>query len=261
MRVFSYWNTLRMSARNFHSGENEGEAKLIKNHWWTKGIEIAVLPTTRCGLHCNYCPMYYAPEEKEELWDGKYPRYEECTLEEWKEWFEKLPFWVSQVYITGGEPTKIDWIGDLVNWLVRKNHHVIMFSYLENPEVLYNIEMPRFKYFPFLKKSFLFVYYPTFHQHLVKEEDYNFKNPFGDDYNRFKSALEKLRANTDFRIIIKELEEDKKFGSIKTILNYAKKLYTDKWFFQENALYHAPPNAPKTGILYWGCVKTYLGGK
>jgi len=193
--------------------------------------------------------MFY---DKDLNWDGKYPykKGDECTLEEWKEWFEKQPFWISQVYITGGEPTLLPWIGELVNFLVNRGHHVIMFSNLHNPKVLYNI-----------KKSFRFVYYPTFHQHNIDPKDYNFKNAFGDKYERFKGALERLRANTDFRIVIKELDDDKKFGGIGKILNYAKKLYSDNWFFNENALYHAAPNAPKTDILYWGCVKTYLGGK
>ena len=84
MKIFSYWNTLRMSARNFHAGENEGEFQRHKNHWWTKGIEIAAVVTGRCNLHCNYCPMFYGKEEK---WDGKYPykKEDECTFEEWKE--------------------------------------------------------------------------------------------------------------------------------------------------------------------------------
>ena len=238
-----------MARRNFHAGENEGEYKRIKNNWWTKGIEITVLPTTRCSLRCSYCPMFYA---KDNTWDGEYPynKKDECTLEEWKKWFEDFPFWISQVYISGGEPTLIPWIGDLVNWLVERGHHVIMFSNLHNPEVLYKI-----------KKSFRFVYYPTFHAHNIKKEDLNFPKARGDDYKRFKSALEKLRANTDFRIIIKELENDKKFSGIKGILNYAKKLYSDNWFFNENALIHVPPNGPKTKIMWWGCVAAYKGGK
>ena len=143
----------------------------------------------------------------------------------------------------------LPWIGDLVNWLVDRGHHVILFSNLHKPENLYNI-----------KKSFRFVYYPTYHQHLNQEP--NFKKPFGDDYDRFKDSLNKLIANTNFRIIIKELQEDRKFNGFKKIWStYTKKFYTDNWFFNENALFHAPPDAPRTGVMYWGCVKTYQGGK
>ena len=53
-----------------------------------------------------------------------------------------------------------------------------MFSNLLNPEALYNI-----------KKSFKFVYYPTFHQHKISKEDLNFPKARGDKYERFKSAL------------------------------------------------------------------------
>lgn len=240
-----YWRTLRMSKRNFDSDEDNLNPKL-KNHWWTRGIEVAMVVTTRCNLHCNYCPMFYGKEQK---WDGKYPRYEECTLEEWKEWFERFPFWISQVYITGGEPTLISWIGELVNWLVDRGHHVIMFSNLRNPEPLYVI-----------KKSFRFVYYPTFHQNDISED--NFKKPFCDDENRFRFALLKLKNNTDFRIIVKELHPDKKFTGFKKLWgSFAKSLYVDDWFFNHNALFHFPPDAPKTGVIFWGCIKTYLGGK
>lgn len=237
--MLSYWNTLRMAKKNFDSDEFNPNHKL-KNHWWNKGIEVAAVVTTRCNLHCNYCPMFFG---KDGEWDGKYPRYEESTLEEWKEWFERFPFWISQIYLTGGEPSLLPWIGDLVNWLVDRGHHVILFSNLYKPENLFNI-----------KKSFRFVYYPTFHQHLNQKP--NFDKAFGDDYDRFKSSLKRLRANTNFRIMIKELETETKFGG-----SYYKNYYTDNWFYNENALFHAPPNAPKTGMMYWGCVKTYQGGK
>lgn len=242
--MYMYWKTLWFTKRNFDS-DGESPIKKSKIHWWTRGIEVAMVVTTRCNLHCNYCPMFYGKEEK---WDGKYPRYKECTLKEWKEWFERFPFWFSQIYITGGEPTLISWIGELVNWLVDRGHHVIMFSNLKNPEPLYVI-----------KKSYRFVYYPTYHQADISTD--NFNKPFGDDHDRFKNALIKLRSKVDFRIIIKELNEDMKFKGFKNWGSFRKKLYTDNWFYNEDRLFHAPPNAPKTGILYKGCVKTYRGGK
>ena len=71
-----YWNTLRMAKRNFDSGT----MKRKRSRWWTKGIELAAVITTRCNLHCEYCPMFYS--DKKGTFDGKYPRYKELSLEE-----------------------------------------------------------------------------------------------------------------------------------------------------------------------------------
>ena len=215
-----YWNTLRMAKRNFDSGT----MKRKRSRWWTKGIELAAVITTRCNLHCEYCPMFYS--DKKGTFDGKYPRYKESSLEEWKGYFERFPFWASQIYITGGEPTLVHWVGDLINWLVDRGHHVILFSNLKYARNLVNI-----------KKSFRFVCYPTYHK--------------SDNYERFNNSLKALRLNTGFRIMIKELEKDNKFDS-----EY-KEYYTDEWFFDGNALLHIAPDLS----IHWGCVDAYLGGK
>ena len=216
-----YWNTLRQHKKNFTD-----EGKKVKNYWFTKGISMAAILTGRCNLHCSYCPMF--------LTDDKYPygKQQECTLEEWKEYFERFPEWISQIFLTGGEPTILPWISDLINFLTDRGHHVILFSNLLKPENLYGV-----------KKTFKFVLIPTFHQN-------------DDDPERFKAAVKKLKENTKFRIMAQEMEKKHKLS-----FTIHKEKFRDEWWYNENYLIHVAPDAPKTGKLYFGCHRAYLDGK
>ena len=216
-----YWNTLRFNRKNY----NEHNTK--KNHWWQKGTDLAAVLTGRCNLHCDYCPMFFYSDSY------PYPSKEyECGLEEWKQYFEFFPDWLSQIYLTGGEPTLMPWLPDLVNWLVDRGHHVILFSNLLKPEVLYPI-----------KKNFRFILYPTFHKGQDKPE-------------RYAEAMRKLKENTDFRIYSQEMSGEHTFKWSKH-----KQLFTAEWYEQFNKLYHVPPDGPRTHKLYLGCVRLYEDGK
>ena len=214
-----YWHTLRFNKKNYHDQE-----KRKKNRWWNKGTDLAAVLTTRCNLHCDYCPMFF--------YDQKYPKFKESTLEEWKEFFEFYPDWISQIYLTGGEPTILPWLPELVNWLVDRGHHVILFSNLLKPETLYPI-----------KKSFRFILYPTFH----KGQD----NP-----ERYQEAVRKLKENTKFRIFSQEMSESHVFGWSKH-----KQLFTPEWYETYNKLYHVAPDGPKTHKVYLGCIRLYKDGQ
>jgi len=213
-----YWNTLRLNRKNY---TDQGKKK--NNRWFHKGTELAVVLTGKCNLHCDYCPMF--------LTDKKYPKYKDATLEEWKDYFEKYPEWLSQIFLTGGETSLVPYIAELTNWLVDRGHHVIIFSNLKKPEAFYPI-----------KKSFRFILIPTFHP--------------TDNKKRFTEAYNKLKQNTKFRIRVQEMEE-------KHTLDFSvhKDKFSDTWWYRENFLYHVAPDAPKTGRIFFGCNRAYLDGK
>ena len=70
-----YWSTLRLNRKNYSDKKEKKKSK-----FWHKGTDLAAVLTTRCNLHCDYCPMFF--------YDNKYPKFKESTLEEWKEFFE-----------------------------------------------------------------------------------------------------------------------------------------------------------------------------
>ena len=212
-----YWHTIRFNRKNMTDNR-----KKIKSRWWHRGTDLAIVLTTRCNLHCDYCPMFYG--------SNRYPRFKESTLEEWKEYFENYPEWISQIYITGGEPTLVPYLPDLINWLIERGHHVILFTNLLNSELLL-----------FIKNSWRFILFPTYHH--------------SDDKDRYFTALNKLN-DVGYRIISQELEDNKIFGFSKH-----KDKFTEEWFNNFNKLYHISPDAPHSKKMYLGCVALYKDGK
>lgn len=203
-----YWNTLRVHKKT--------------GKWFSKGTDIVCVLTTKCNLHCNYCPMF--------LTDPKYPRFDVCTLDEWKEFFENYPEWISQVYLSGGEPSKVSYLSELTNWLIDRGHHVIIFSNLETPEAFYGI-----------KNHWRFVLVPTFHQ-------------YEDDKERFTKAYNKLKSR--FRIVSQEMEDEHKLFFTKH-----KNFFNDEYWFKLNTHLHAMPDTPRTKKMYLGCNAGYIDGK
>ena len=212
-----YWHTLRFNRKNMTD-----DRKKIKNHWWDRGTDLAIVITTRCNLHCDYCPMFYG--------GNKYPKFKESTLEEWKEYFENYPEWINQIYITGGEPTLVSYLPELINWLIQRQHHVILFTNLSMPAGLTRI-----------KNSWRFILIPTFHH--------------SDDKERYSVALNKLN-DVGYRIMSQELEDKKTFS-----FSRHKTKFTQEWFNNFNKLYHINPDAPHSKKLYLGCVALYKDGK
>jgi len=218
MGILSYWNTMFFNRYNCTETD-----KRIKNHWWNRGCILCVALTTRCNLHCDYCPMFYS--------SNKYPKFEESTLEEWKKYFEEYPYWLSQIFLTGGEPTKMPYLAELTNWLVDRGHHVLIFSNLYNPENLIGI-----------KKSFKFILLAT-----LQAED---------DAERYKKVLSYLRSNTKFRIISQEMEDEHRLKD-----SVHKDKFTVDWFNNINKLTHVPPDAPRSKKQYLGCIALYRDWK
>jgi hypothetical protein len=204
-----YWNTLRVHKK--------------VGRWWHRGADVAIVITTKCNLHCSaYCPMF--------LTSPKYPRFDICTLEEWKTFIEHYPQWISNIFITGGETSSVPYISEFTNWLVDRGHHVCIFSNLNNPEAFYGI-----------KRHWRFVLIPTFHH------DY-------DDAERYKEAYDKLKDR--FRVASQEMEDERVFS-----FSRFKKKFTVDWFLFENQKFHFAPDSPRTGKVYLGCNKVYIDGK
>lgn len=214
-----YWWTLRLNRKNYSDKVEKRKSKS-----WHKGTDLAVVLTTRCNLHCDYCPMFF--------YDQKYPKFGESTLEEWKEFFEYYPDWISQIYLTGGETSIVPYIAELTNWLVDRGHHVIIFSNLLKPEAFFDI-----------KPSFRFALYPTFHH--------------SDKKDRYEEAIAAVKSNNpNLKIYSQEMTKEHTFRFSKH-----KQLFTDKWFEQFNKLYHVAPDGPRTHKLYLGCVRLYKDGQ
>jgi uncharacterized radical SAM superfamily Fe-S cluster-containing enzyme len=185
----------------------------------TKGVRATVVTTTRCPLDCDYCPMYIYGDVK---------RYDECTFEEWKTWFERFPTWISQVYVSGGEPSLYKDIVPLVNWLVERGHHVIVFTNLwkvENYEGIKNHWRLRFM--------------PTYHKF--------------DKIDRYKKSLAIMEKK--FNISSQQLfENEHKFSRIK-------EFFTVDWFKDEDDGFQFAPDCPRTLQIYSGCVNLYRSDK
>lgn len=219
-----YFNTLRLTRKNRDDGKGQMLGVLRKNRWWHRGIDTVLILTGRCNLHCDYCPMF--------LDNPKYPfkKTDESTLGEWKEFFERFPEWISQIFISGGEPSLIPYVSDLANWLVERGHHVCILSNLYKVENLMG-----------LKKHWRLVAFPTYHH--------------SDDPERYKKAYEQLKT-TGVRIYSQELEKKHKFQ-----FSVHKNFYPADWFKYWNEIIHFAPNAPKTRRMYMGVYETYKEGK
>jgi organic radical activating enzyme len=143
-----------------------------KKYFWTRGIAVVAVLTTRCNLHCPNCPMF--------LHSQTLPPSKESTLEQWKEFFTNFPTHIEEVFFSGGETTLYPYVSELANFLTERGTHVCIFTNLWNWKVLLK-----------LKKSFRLVIYPTFHH--------------SDKRERFDKAYQELSKY--YRVIPIELGE------------------------------------------------------
>ena len=159
--------------------------------------------------------------------NGDYPRYDECTPDEWKKYISEYPEWIEEFFISGGETTLYPDLAELVNWLVKRGHHVCVFSNLWKPESLLG-----------LKESYRLVLYPTYHN--------------CDDINRFDKAYRMLKD----RVRVVPIE----FNCPK-ILPYTKFKDTYKldYFVNEMRL-HFAPDTPRTKRTYTASLPLYVDG-
>jgi len=89
----------------------------------TKGRRISLFLTMRCNLKCSYCSLKA----------GGFPgKTKELTLEEWKPLLLNLFKFidVSEVIITGGEPTLRPDLSELINFILDQGKCVVLHSNL-----------------------------------------------------------------------------------------------------------------------------------
>jgi organic radical activating enzyme len=151
-------------------------------------------------------------------------------MEEWQEFIEGYPEWISLIAICGGEPTLITWMPNFVNWLLDRGHHVIVYSNLWKPW-----------YFTMIKKSFRFYIQATFH-HTDKAE-------------RFTEAYNYL-IELGYKVEAFELNNEPK------ILSFTK---PKKFITVDDGValktFHCAPDAPRTKIIYRGSENLFLERK
>lgn len=187
----------------------------------SRGASVTLTLSTRCTLHCPYCPLMH---EREEYPDDK---WETCSMEEWQELIDKFPEWMSCVLISGGEPTLIKWLPEFVNWLLDSGRKVVIFTNLAVPTRFENIK----------KSSRLQIQATYHHEDLV---------------TRFTNAYDKV-TNYGHRVDATEIGNNEKILNFTTYKPYIttelEKVYPRQ--------FHCAPDAPKTRILYMGPEQYY----
>ena len=191
-----------------------------KKGWFKKGIAIDIIPTTRCNYKCSYCPMFL---------DGEVKRYEECSLEEWIVFFNRMQHWVSTYYISGGEPALYKDIVGMTNYLLSKGHKVIIMTNLSYPDKFRGI-----------KNSWRLMFMPTFHPEFAKMD-------------KFKAGLRWL-DNEGYNYTSQQvLQNDGNFNRIK-------EFFTVNWFKNLDDNLQFSPSSPRDLTIYVGCVNVFKGG-
>jgi len=214
--IHLFWNTLRRTRRNYDNRER----KFYKNNFLYKGITLVTILTTRCPLKCSYCPMAL---------EGTKLKFDECSLEEWKNYITYFPEWMSYVIVSGGEPTLVPYLSEYLNFLTGRGHHVMVFTTLWRPEAFYGV-----------KKTFKLVVVPTFHR-------------TQDTIERFENARKKLDG------IVRVLPCE--FGNNEIDGSQHKEFFDDEFWYVRDNLLHTAPDTPRTKRLFHGCTPAYKSGK
>ena len=188
-----------------------------KKGLFKKGIQVDIIPTTRCNYKCSYCPMFLHGEVK---------RYDECTLEEWQTFIKRIRHWVSTFYISGGEPGLYKDIVPLTNWLIERGHKVIIMTNLSYPEK-----------FKGIKPHWRLMFLPTFHLEFAKPQKFQ----EGIDW------LKKQGYNVTSQQI---LQNDGNFTRIK-------EFFTPEYFEYEDENFQFAPDSPRSLRIYVGCVNLF----
>ena len=205
---------------NFYGKTVRINKKGFKNPF-VRGADITWIPSLKCHLKCDYCPYTI---------EGGTAKYEECSAEEWRQFFDKFiqgAETISQVHVSGGEPSIFKGMADVVNWLVSKNIHCVIYSTLLNPKEL--LRLNDHKYLLRIKA----VYHKT------------------DNKERFFNAYQQVKENVkDTRIF--EVELPQMFDS--ELLHF----FTPEEIRNFKTL-HFAPDSPRTNRIFIGCSDIYRG--
>jgi Radical SAM superfamily len=205
-----YWKTIFLSRKN-------------KPFFWSRGSQTAIILTTRCPFHCEYCQMFIA--------DGESPKYNECTLDEWKKFVENYPEWMELIMVSGGETTLYPEMPELVNWLVDRGHHILLFTNLWKPEVILR-----------LKKSYKLLVWAAFQK--------------TDSVDRFNEAYQMVKNHV--RVEVAETL----YAGEKRRLPYSviKPVWDRDYLIHQLPTLSFPPDAPRTNRMTVNCFNVYRDG-
>ena len=166
--------------------------------------------------------------------DGEAPKYDECTLDEWKrfiEYYTKNVEWIELLQVSGGETTLYPDMPELVNWLVERGHHVLLFTNLWKPKVLLR-----------LKKSYRLLVWAAFQK--------------TDSVDRFDKAYQMLKDK--FRIEVAETLYD---GELQRLpYSVRKPVWNREYLIHQLPTPSFPPDAPRTHRMTVSCFNIYRDG-
>jgi organic radical activating enzyme len=216
---FQWWLKLCVNPQGGNFGGKAGR--------FTRGAAVTLSLSTKCNLSCQYCPNVDFRKT--------YPRWDECSMEEWQEYIEKFPEFISLVLISGGEPTLIKWVPKFTNWLISTGRKVVIFTNLAIPEKFKDI-----------KPSSRLQVQSTFHHK--------------DDKYRFTDAYEKV-LSYGHKVDAVEVGNEPKVLSFTHQKPFITPETASSGYFPDGTVYarqfHAPPDAPKTRAVYCGAEWTY----
>jgi organic radical activating enzyme len=137
-----------------------------------RGVNLAIHPTTRCNQNCHYCPRLMPT--------GKIVPCQESTLEEWKEFIILFTqsIKVNEIFICGGEPTLVNYIAELANWILDMGFHLILYSNLYRGDRLLAI-----------KKTYRFKIQATFHH---KDNPRRFLEQYNDLIKKHRVDVDEI---------------------------------------------------------------------
>lgn len=181
---------------------------------FSRGARCNIITTTRCPYHCEYCPMFLY---------GRQKIYPESSFEEWRVFLDRFPMWISTMYISGGEPSLYKDLVLLVNYLIKRGHHVHVQTNLYRPEAFIGIH-------PHWRLLFL----ASHHKEAVD----------------FYDKAEYLRSK-GFNVITQAVGEFDKRN------NRVKEFFTEKWFKEVDNAIMFEPSTPRTLRMWIGCVNMF----
>lgn len=142
-----------------------------KTLMFRRGVRVSIDLLFPCNLSCPYCVLEIPTKHR--------PKSKQMNLEAWKEIINTFPTKISQVYVSGGEPTMVKWMPEFVNWLLHeKGFHVMLFTNLFRPEDILKI-----------KNSYRFQIVAALH------------DVEGENAVRFDSAYQKIKDKYNVMVI------------------------------------------------------------
>jgi organic radical activating enzyme len=113
-----------------------------------RGSKLMLFLTFKCTINCDYCSLGYF---------GKRVTSAEISLDDWKYLVESFPVKLREIRISGGEPMLMPYYSDLINWLLDRGLHVIVYT---------NLSVLKLD----VHKSYRLIYIATYHKGLAKHK-------------------------------------------------------------------------------------------